>query len=117
MKNVKIKLFLILYLANFLEFTKKTIEKVQILLADLLQSMISRNKSKKIVKPKKEEVVEIIDFNEVDNKFLQKTEKIKDTVKKELDKPPEKGSRVMNLNKIKGIIDPLINPEAVNKKK
>ena len=51
------------------------------------------------------------DFSEVDNKYLLKSDKIKETVKKEMDKTAEKGGRVINLTKIKSILDSLMNEE------
>jgi hypothetical protein len=52
-----------------------------------------------------------IDFSEVDNRFGLKSEKIKDSVRKEFDRPGDKGTRMINLTKMKGILDPVINDE------
>ncbi len=51
-----------------------------------------------------------LDFNEVDSKFGQKLDKIKDSVRKDFDKNKDK-QKIINLTKIKGLIDPLMNEE------
>lgn len=103
--------------SNFVEFIKKNIEKVQICLTELHSAMKSRNKSRKFEQNNiNEGDGDIVDFAEVDNKFGQKTEKIKESVKKEFEKPPEKGARVMNINKMRGIVEQFINPENISKK-
>lgn len=49
------------------------------------------------------------DFSEVNNIYSSKNEKIKDAVKKELEKLNEKGLRGITLDKIKAMVSPILS--------
>lgn len=93
---------------------KKNLQKTQDTLIEIIAAMKARNKSKSQVM--KQDREDNIDFSEVDNKFTQRSEKIKDGVKKDFERSIyEKGGRVMSMNKMRSIVEPLLNLEKMPK--
>jgi DNA repair exonuclease SbcCD ATPase subunit len=102
---------------QFLKFLKEKLQSIQDRLKDA-HSFIRDKRSISTILPAnknsnpKMTIIGELDFCEVDHRFGQKSEKIKDSVRKEFDRSNnDKGSRMINLTKMKGILDPLINEE------
>lgn len=102
---------------QFLKFLKEKLQYIQDRLKDT-HSLIREKRSISTLLPAnknsnpKLSVIGELDFCEVDHRYMLKSEKIKDSVRKEFDRTNiDKGNRMINLTKMKGILDPLINDE------
>jgi len=51
------------------------------------------------------------DFSEVNNQYTLKNEKIKEAVKKELDKLSDKGLKGLSFEKLKSMVNPILTQE------
>ncbi len=106
---------------DFIEFSKKNVQRVQELLIDIENSIKSKlfQNSKSIssnpgTNPNNKEK-EVPDFLSLEKGYTQKCERIKETVKKEFEKGEKTGYKNIGLSKMKDIVEPLMNPENIFK--
>jgi len=93
-----------LFLVNFPDSVKITLEKIQERIKIIYKRM------KESYNCHLEDNIKF-DFFEVNNQYSWKNEKIKDAVKKEYEKMNDKSSKGLSLDKMKALLNPILQQE------